>query len=68
MPSSQSTSDLIVKVKDKDPAAIQKLWEIYFQRLVKLARNKLYGSARRVGDLYPHSMPWRQEPHPNSDA
>jgi DNA-directed RNA polymerase specialized sigma24 family protein len=33
-----------------DPAAVQQLWERYFQRLVALARKKLPGPARQAAD------------------
>jgi DNA-directed RNA polymerase specialized sigma24 family protein len=33
-----------------DPAAVQELWQRYFQRLVGLARQKLHGSPRRAAD------------------
>ena len=33
-----------------DPAAAQQLWERYFQRLVRLARQKLQGTPRRAAD------------------
>jgi DNA-directed RNA polymerase specialized sigma24 family protein len=33
-----------------DPAAVQQLWERYFQRLVALARKKLPGTARQAAD------------------
>lgn len=37
-------------LQDGDPAAAQKLWEFFFQRMVGLARKKLQGSARRAAD------------------
>src|SRR5262249_34542005 len=33
-----------------DPAAVQRLWERYFTRLVGLARRKLEGAPRRAAD------------------
>jgi RNA polymerase sigma factor (sigma-70 family) len=33
-----------------DPAAVQQLWQRYFQRLVGLARQQLHGSPRRAAD------------------
>src|SRR5262245_3870847 len=38
------------KLKDRDPIAAQELWQRYFERLVKLARDKLRGAKRRVAD------------------
>src|SRR5215470_13386684 len=40
----------IGKLKDGDPAAAQKLWEGYFQRLVDLARIRLQAAPRRAAD------------------
>jgi DNA-directed RNA polymerase specialized sigma24 family protein len=40
----------IDKLKAGDPAAVQILWEGYFQRLVGLARTKLQAVPRRVAD------------------
>jgi len=40
----------IGKVKTGDEAAAQKLWERYFERLVRLGRKKLGSFPRRVGD------------------
>jgi DNA-directed RNA polymerase specialized sigma24 family protein len=37
-------------LKAGDPAAAQKMWEVYFDRLVALARRKLQGMARRAAD------------------
>jgi DNA-directed RNA polymerase specialized sigma24 family protein len=38
------------KLQEGDQAAIQKLWEGYFERLVGLARKKLQGAPRSVAD------------------
>ena len=40
----------IGQLKAGDPAAAQRLWQGYFQRLVGLARKRLQGAARRVAD------------------
>lgn len=40
----------IAQLKHGDPIAAQKLWEVYFPRLVGLARAKLRGAARRAAD------------------
>jgi DNA-directed RNA polymerase specialized sigma24 family protein len=50
MSSSGSVSVLIGQLKDGDQAAIQKLWQAYFERLVALARKKLRGTPRRAAD------------------
>ena len=47
-PSDTSLIDLL-RVK-QSPAAAQKIWERYFQRLVGLARKKLEGVPRRSFD------------------
>jgi DNA-directed RNA polymerase specialized sigma24 family protein len=51
MPSSSSVSAWIGRVKTGDRAAAQKLWERYFERLVRLARARLPRGRRRRGDL-----------------
>jgi DNA-directed RNA polymerase specialized sigma24 family protein len=48
--SSGSVTCWIGLLKAGDPAAAQKLWEGYFQRLVALARKKLRGIPRRAAD------------------
>jgi DNA-directed RNA polymerase specialized sigma24 family protein len=48
--SSGSVTCWIGLLKAGDPAAAQKLWEGYFQRLVGLARRKLRGIPRRAAD------------------
>jgi DNA-directed RNA polymerase specialized sigma24 family protein len=40
----------IERLKNGDPAAAQKLWEGYFQRMVELARFRLQGMPRRAAD------------------
>src|SRR5438876_3765059 len=40
----------IGQLKSGDPAAAQKLWEGYFQKMVELARQKLQGLPRRAAD------------------
>jgi DNA-directed RNA polymerase specialized sigma24 family protein len=45
-----SVTGWIGQVQAGDPAAVQKLWERYFPRLVGLARRKLRGSARGPAD------------------
>jgi len=50
MSSDESVSQWLGQLRDGDPAAAQKLWERYFQRLVGLARKKLEGSPRRSAD------------------
>src|SRR5262249_40917471 len=46
----EDISHLIVRLKEGDPAAAQKLWENYYQRLVQFARGKLHGLRRSVAD------------------
>jgi DNA-directed RNA polymerase specialized sigma24 family protein len=48
--SSDSVTRWINQVKEGDGRAAQHLWEIYFQRMVGLARRKLEGAARAVAD------------------
>jgi RNA polymerase sigma factor (sigma-70 family) len=50
MSSEGSVSDCIARLQAGDPAAVQQLWERYFQRLVHLARKKLRGSRPRSAD------------------
>src|SRR5215831_20563972 len=38
------------RLRTGDRAAVQQLWERYFQRLVQLARQHLHGAPRRVAD------------------
>ena len=45
-----SVSRLLVAVKVGDDAAVQSLWERYCNRLVRLARQKLRNTGRRVAD------------------
>jgi DNA-directed RNA polymerase specialized sigma24 family protein len=48
MPPEGSVTCLLAPVQAGDPAAVQQLWERYFQRLVGLARKRLQG-ARPAG-------------------
>lgn len=50
MPSGGSISELIPGLKAGDEAAVQRLCEGYFQRLVQLASKELRGKWRRVTD------------------
>src|SRR6266567_2255344 len=50
MSSAGSVTHWISQIKVGDPAAVQQLWEGYFQRLVRLARKKLKGTPRRAAD------------------
>ena len=50
MPSEGSFTHWINLIKGGNPAAIQKLWEAYFPRLVGLARKKLREAPRRAAD------------------
>jgi DNA-directed RNA polymerase specialized sigma24 family protein len=50
MSSGGSVSHWIHLLKGGDPAAVQRLWEAYFPRLVGLARKKLREAPRRAAD------------------
>jgi DNA-directed RNA polymerase specialized sigma24 family protein len=50
MASDGSVSRLIDGLAVGDPAAVEKLWERYFRRLVSLARKKLADAPRRAAD------------------
>src|SRR5438105_897393 len=50
MSSAGSFTQLIELLRGGDPAAIQRLWEAYFPRLVGLARKKLKEVPRRAAD------------------
>jgi len=50
MSSEGSVSNWIGRLKAGDPAAAQRLWERYFERLVGLARTQLRGAPRRAAD------------------
>jgi len=50
MPTEGSVTYWIERVKAGDEVAVQKLWERYFQRLVRLARERLGTLPRRVAD------------------
>ena len=46
----ESVTDWLGQLQAGDRAAVQRLWERYFPRLVALARQKLQGVPRRVAD------------------
>jgi DNA-directed RNA polymerase specialized sigma24 family protein len=50
MPSKGSVTCLLAPVQAGDPAAVQQLWERYFQRLVGLAHKRLQGARPGGGD------------------
>ncbi len=50
MASTGSVTHWIGRLKAGDPEAAQKLWEAYFQRLVRLARGRLRAAPRRAAD------------------
>ena len=50
MPSKGSVTRLLAPVQAGDPAAVQQLWQRYFERLVGLARKKLQGARPAGGD------------------
>jgi hypothetical protein len=50
MSSEPSVTYWIRRAQAGDPAAAQRIWERYFQRLVGLARKKLQGAIRRAAD------------------
>jgi DNA-directed RNA polymerase specialized sigma24 family protein len=50
MSSSGSITYWVDRLKGGDRLAAQKLWDCYFQQLVRLARNKLQGLPRRAAD------------------
>jgi DNA-directed RNA polymerase specialized sigma24 family protein len=50
MSSAGSVTFWIDRLKAGDPAAVEKLWEGYFQRLVRLARARLQAAPRRAAD------------------
>lgn len=50
MSSSGSITYWVERLKHGDHQAAQRLWEGYFQQLVRLARNKLQGLPRRASD------------------
>jgi RNA polymerase sigma factor (sigma-70 family) len=49
-PSAGSVTQWLGQLKAGDWAAAQQLWQVYFQRLVGLARRKLLGAPRRAAD------------------
>ncbi len=50
MSSDDAVTHWIGGLKNGDPVAIQKLWELYFEKLVFMARKKLQMASRRVSD------------------
>ena len=50
MTSSGSVTQWLGLLKAGDADAAQRLWQRYFERLVRLARKKLQGARRRVAD------------------
>lgn len=50
MADSDDVTHWIDRLKAGDSAAAEALWERYFEQLVRLARGKLRGAARRVAD------------------
>jgi DNA-directed RNA polymerase specialized sigma24 family protein len=50
MPDSESVTRYFVRLQQGDEDAAQKLWELYFRRLVGLARQKLAALPRRAVD------------------
>jgi RNA polymerase sigma factor (sigma-70 family) len=50
MTSQSSITQWLDQVKDGDGHAVQKIWERYFSRLVRMARKKLKDAPRRVAD------------------
>jgi DNA-directed RNA polymerase specialized sigma24 family protein len=49
-PSEPSVSQWILGAKAGDSQAIERLWQCYFERLVRLARQRLANAERRVAD------------------
>ena len=50
MPSDESVSIWLAELKVGDEAAVQKLWDRYFARLVGVARRILQSTPRRAAD------------------
>jgi DNA-directed RNA polymerase specialized sigma24 family protein len=50
MPNENSVSQWLDGIKAGDSASIERLWQRYFERLVRLARGKLPGNCRRAFD------------------
>jgi DNA-directed RNA polymerase specialized sigma24 family protein len=50
MPAAGSVTDWVLRLRDADDDAAQKLWERYFRRLVGEARKRLRDSPRRAAD------------------
>lgn len=49
-PADDSPTQWVDGLRRGDSDAPQKLWEVYFAKLVRLARTRMHGSARRVSD------------------
>jgi RNA polymerase sigma factor (sigma-70 family) len=50
MTSEGSVTNWVRRLREGDPTAAQRLWELYFPRLVGLARKKLQQAPRRAAD------------------
>jgi hypothetical protein len=50
MSSEGSVTRWLIPLQAGDPNAVQQLWQLYFHRLVGLARARLAGAPRRVAD------------------
>ncbi|MEM7455775.1 MAG: ECF-type sigma factor [Planctomycetota bacterium] len=50
MPESNNVSHWINLIKDGDATAANRLWKLYFDRLVRAVRQRLYGQNRAVTD------------------
>lgn len=50
MSTNQDLTQWIHRLSDGDPEAAERVWEAYFQKLVKIAKNKLAGVALRDSD------------------
>lgn len=47
---SRSVTHIIEQLRDGDDAAVARLWDRYFERLVRLARRRLQNHPRRIDD------------------
>src|SRR5438874_1328502 len=50
MTAQDSSADWLLKLRQGDGAGAERLWETYYEKLVHLARRKLEGRVRLVGD------------------
>src|SRR5262245_65907343 len=50
LPADESPTELLGKLRKGDDAAAGKLFQTYFEKLVRLARTRLQGKHRRVSD------------------